>query len=494
MLKKILTLIMIAAMVLPVFGQTQAANPIPTAHGIDVSHHQGVIDWDTVAKHIDFAIIRCGYGSDTVTQDDRQWKANVEACTRLKIPFGVYIYSYATTEEEARSEANHVLRLLKGYSPSMPVYLDLEDDKIANNCSPEQIFANAMVFCHMVESAGYTPGIYANTNWWTNYLTSSQYDKWDRWVARYNSTLNFNRPYSMWQYTSKGSVPGITGDVDMNYWYGTKPGTPCSHSYTFRTKVEPTCTEPGIRLFTCTKCADAYETKLSPKGHAWDKGMVTLEPTETAEGIITYTCSSCGLTKTERIPMLEKHEDNCPSAGYEDVPPFEHWAHEGIDFALKEGLFQGISDTLFAPDKTMTRAMLVTVLWRNAGSPSVQTNDFADVEPGQWYTEAVAWAKQTGIVNGVGEDRFAPMSQITREQLATILYRYAGEPEAPEEDLMRTFPDGESVSEYAKHALSWALGKGLIKGVQSEDLSYLKPQGSATRAQCAAILYRWLYQ
>ena len=530
-MKKYIYWILIAAMILPMLGQARAANLKPTAYGIDVSHHQGVIDWDTVADHIDFAIIRCGYGSDLTSQDDRQWKNNVEACTRLKIPFGVYIYSHATNEEEARSEARHVLRLLKGYTPAMPVYLDLEDDDISRNCTPAQILANATVFCDMIRSAGYTPGIYANTNWWSTYLSSPQYDQWDRWVARYNSTLNFSRPYSMWQYTSKGAVPGITGDVDMNYWYKEKPVFPCNHSYTFRVKEEAGCTEAGLRLYTCSLCGDTYEEPISPVGHDykktvipptctqggyslytcfrcgdsykgdgtpashnWDKGTVTVEPTETARGEKVYTCSGCDLTMTVTIPALGSHESTCPSAGFEDVPPYGSWAHEGIDYALEQGLFQGVSDTLFAPDKTMTRGMLVTVLWRNAGSPVGTTEDFTDVEPEQWYTQAVAWASEAGIVNGVGDGRFAPMSQITREQLATILYRYVGEPEIEETVSLAEFPDGEDVSQYARKALSWAISQGLINGVRSEGVSYLNPRGSATRAQAATILYRMFNQ
>ncbi len=491
-MKKWIVFILIAVMTLPFLGQVRAANSTPTAHGIDVSHHQGVIDWDTVAKHIDFAIIRCGYGSDIESQDDRQWRANVEACTRLKIPFGVYIYSYATNAEQARSEAQHVLRLLKGYQPSLPVYLDLEDDLIAQNCTKEQILANTEVFCNMIEKAGYTPGIYANTNWWNTYLTSAQYDKWDRWVARYHTELNFNRPYSMWQYTSEGTVPGITGDVDLNYRYGEMPDTPCSHSYTFRTKVEPTCTEAGIRLYTCSKCGNTYETKISPAGHTWDKGTVTLEPTEKAEGERTYTCYSCGLLRRETIPPLVHHEDGCPSAGFTDVPAYGNWAHEGIDFALKQGLFQGVSDTLFAPERTMNRAMLVTVLWRNAGSPPAGNPEFVDVEPGLWYSEAVAWASEQGIVNGVGEGRFAPKSPITREQLATILYRYAGMPHQAGTADLQTYPDIGNLSSYAYNAVTWAVSHGIISGVGVEGKPYLMPQGFATRAQTATILLRWL--
>ena len=182
--------------------------------GIDVSHHQGAIDWDTVAGQIDFAIIRCGYGKNASSQDDRQWLNNVEACTRLGIPFGVYLYSYATSEDGARSEAEHVLRLIEGYEPSLPIYYDLEDSSILENCSTADILNIARVFCNTIEEAGYTAGIYANYNWGANYLTSSEYDQWDRWIARYASAVGYSKDYSIWQYTSSGKIDGISGNVD----------------------------------------------------------------------------------------------------------------------------------------------------------------------------------------------------------------------------------------------------------------------------------------
>lgn len=459
MLKKLMITLLIAAMILPVFGKVQAANPIPTAYGIDVSHHQGIIDWDTVAKHIDFAILRCGYGSDVTSQDDRQWRANVEACTRLKIPFGVYIYSYATTEAEAISEANHVLRLLKGYKPSMPVYLDLEDEKIADNCTPAQILANATVFCNMIAEAGYTPGIYANTHWWSTYLSSAQYDKWDRWVARYNSTLDFNRSYSMWQYTSKGSVPGITGDVDMNYWYGEKPGTACSHSYTFRTKVEPTCTESGIRLYTCSKCGDTYETKITPKGHAFVNG----------------SCTRCGREDPDFV-MINP---------FEDVHGGDFF-YEPVLWAVRNGITTGTSDTTFSPNEPCTRGQVVTFLWRAYGSPepTMTENPFADVRRNDYFYKAVLWAVEQGITAGVSQTAFGPDRPCTRAQVATFLWRSQGKPiptttANPFNDLVK--------DDYYFTAVLWAVENAITNGTAPGQFS---PNKDCTRAQIVTFLYR----
>ena len=143
------------------------------AKGIDVSHHQGAINWDAVAGQIDFAVIRCGYGGNLTAQDDRQWSANVAACERLGIPYGVYLYSYAETDDEASDEAQHVLRLLQGHTPQLPVYLDLEDSVISSNCSAADILRHTTIFCNTIQAAGYRAGVYANRNWWTTLLTDA---------------------------------------------------------------------------------------------------------------------------------------------------------------------------------------------------------------------------------------------------------------------------------------------------------------------------------
>ncbi|MCD8367519.1 MAG: hypothetical protein LUC48_05790, partial [Clostridiales bacterium] len=187
------------------------------AFGIDVSKWQGDIDWDSARSSISFAIIRCGYGSNLTSHDDSKFEQNVAACEKLGIPYGIYLYSYATTTTEAKSEANHVLRLLEGHTPSLPVYLDLEDSSITSACTNAQILAMAKVFCNAIESAGYEAGIYANKSWWTTYLTSSTYDQWDRWVAQWSSSCTYSGSYTYWQYSDEGTVSGISGYVDCDY-------------------------------------------------------------------------------------------------------------------------------------------------------------------------------------------------------------------------------------------------------------------------------------
>ena len=186
-------------------------------YGIDVSEHQGKIDWSKVkADGVDYAIVRCGYGMNQTKQDDKYWYENADACEQYGIPFGTYLYSYADTVEKAKSEAEHVLRLVKGYDLSYPIYYDLEESSVRNKLSKTQIADIAEVFCDTIEAAGYEVAIYANTDWFTNYLTDSRFDQWDKWVAQYNTTCTYTGRYTMWQCSSQGKIDGITGNVDLN--------------------------------------------------------------------------------------------------------------------------------------------------------------------------------------------------------------------------------------------------------------------------------------
>ena len=187
--------------------------------GIDVSHHQGVINWDAVkAAGVQFAIIRCGYGMDLPEQDDSQWRRNVAECERLGIPYGVYFYSYAVTSEMAVEEGMHAVRLLEGCDPDLPVFYDMEENRqlVVGNSGLAEM---ARIFTDIVSSKGYEVGVYASRNWWNYYLTDPVFDNWYRWVADWNPTCGYNGRYEAWQYTSKGSVSGINGNVDLNYWY-----------------------------------------------------------------------------------------------------------------------------------------------------------------------------------------------------------------------------------------------------------------------------------
>ena len=259
------------------------------------------------------------------------------------------------------------------------------------------------------------------------------------------------------------------------------------HNYTTMI-VEPTCTQDGYTVHFCSHCGDTYyDSYVAALGHDWDEGTVVTEPTETEDGLRLCCCRRCGEEGYVTIPA------GCPSAHFTDIHAAD-WYHEAVDFAVENGLFGGMSATTFEPNTAMTRAMLVTVLWRYADQPLEGSNGFADVPAGQWYTDAVAWAAYNNIVGGVGNNRFDPNGNITREQMATILYRYANAIglDTTERETLGYFPDGNQVSPWAKDATSWAVAYGLVGGTNINGVAYLDPQGGATRAQVATILMRFI--
>ena len=193
-----------------------------TMKGIDVSKWNGNINWEKVSKtDVDFAIIRCGYGDNITSQDDKYWEKNVAGCIKYNIPFGTYIYSYAKTKAQAKSEADHVVRLLEGKDISFPVYYDMEENAQAK-LGKKKVGQFADIFTSAVAAQGYVAGVYANLNWWTNYIPNSVATNvyLNKWVAQYNSACQYKGSYNMWQCTSVGKVNGISGNVDLNFWFG----------------------------------------------------------------------------------------------------------------------------------------------------------------------------------------------------------------------------------------------------------------------------------
>ena len=192
--------------------------PNAIAKGIDISYHNGTINWDKVKKSdVDFVIIRCGYGDNYTSQDDKKWLENVQACESRGIPYGVYIYSYAENVAQAQSEADHVLRLIRGHKLSYPVFYDLEDEPTTGRHTNQEILNMTRTFCTAIQNAGYNVGVYANKYWFTSKLTDSYYDTLPKWVAQYNSKCTYAKEYMMWQCADNGRVNGIGTNVDINF-------------------------------------------------------------------------------------------------------------------------------------------------------------------------------------------------------------------------------------------------------------------------------------
>ena len=225
-----------------------------------------------------------------------------------------------------------------------------------------------------------------------------------------------------------------------------------------------------------------------PVWHVHRYAAVVTEPTVSHGGYTTYTCG-CGdsyvADLTDPLPAL--------SDRFSDVP--ENWAYPGIVYCVEHGLMDGVGEGRFDPNGATTRAMIVTILWRQAGSPAPENAaSFTDLTQ-DWYRDAVAWAAENGIARGRGASIFDPDTPITREELATFLQRFTesvlGKDVSDAADLTG-FPDADAVSDYARPAVSWANAVGLIQGdAENDGVIYLRPAATATRAQAATILMRF---
>ena len=269
--------------------------------------------------------------------------------------------------------------------------------------------------------------------------------------------------------------------------------------------TEPTETAPGVRTYTCTVCGEVKTEVIPATGahtHKWDAGKVTTEPTATTPGVRTYTCTVCGQTKEEVIPPTGGSTvcpggPSCPSYGFRDVAGPADWSHEGIDYCVRRSLMVGTGVGTFSPNAVCSRAQIVQILYNLSGDTTDYGNyylPFTDVAPGDWFYEAVAWAYANDIVAGTSATTFAPNVDITREQMTVILYGYTAK-YAPAftggGTSLGQFPDAGSVANWAYAAMNWAVGNGLISGIESYGVTYLTPQGSATRAQASAIIMRY---
>ena len=261
-------------------------------------------------------------------------------------------------------------------------------------------------------------------------------------------------------------------------WYDN--GSAHTHDYSYQVSVKyPTCTAQGYTTHTCA-CGDSYrDSYVGMLGHNYVDGV----------------CTRCGAKASDPQPGTQPCDGGaqCPGRGFSDMPGPRDWSHEGIDYAVAHGLFVGTSDTTFSPTGAMTRAMLVSVLWRMEGEPAhTDRNPFTDVGT-DWYTDGVLWAAEHDIVAGIGDGRFDPDGDVTREQIAAILCRYTlwkGRSADARADLS-VFPDAGDVSDWAYDSLAWANAEDLISGCMIGSISYLKPLDNATRAQVAAILMRY---
>ena len=236
--------------------------------------------------------------------------------------------------------------------------------------------------------------------------------------------------------------------------------------------------------------ADVFDWELEEQTFEVVGGTVTIEGSEKEEQKNDREEASDDDTVKES-PKAESETKEVNQSGlYLNFSDLEAggWYRSYVEYMLEKGYMNGMSETRFAPNGNVTRAQLVTILYRMEGAPSVAglVNPFADVQMGSWYTDAVIWAAANGIVNGTGTNTFSPDANITREQLATILYRCNGGQWDPI-DHLSSFADKNTISAYALDAMNWAVGAGILNGSGAE----LAPAASATRVQAAAMLTRY---
>lgn len=188
--------------------------------GIDISYHQGDIDFNKLKGNIDFAMVRTSYGHFTI---DSKYKEYVKGLESVGIPYGFYHFSYATTIQEAKEEANGFINIIKNYKPLYPVAIDVESSSITEDVRADDLVDIVKTFCQMVEDAGYYVCIYANLSYLNGKLNSDKLNDYDKWLAQWSSAPTYKKPFGMWQYSSKGSIKGINGNVDLDIAYKDYP-------------------------------------------------------------------------------------------------------------------------------------------------------------------------------------------------------------------------------------------------------------------------------
>ncbi len=413
---------------------TQAMHQMPsgaTAQGIDVSGYQKDIDWQAVKNAgIDFAIIKIG-NLDESEQDgwytDSRFLRNVTECERLGIPYGVYVYAYGKSTWAYQNGAEHIISLLKGHHPSLPVYLDLEDDSInpgKSNITKNQLVEFSKAFCNRIAAAGYYPGIYSGASWFKSYLTDSCFTsgEWSIWTAQYWYSGSYNETledspeypkageYDIWQYSSIARVNGITGYTDINYCYVDWNNV----------------TGDGVKSFSDVK---------SDTPHADD---------------ITWL------------------GDNGISTGW-------------IKFGGRR---------TFRPYNKVARADVAAFLYRLAGSPDYtapETSPFKDVSKNTAHYKEICWLASTGIAEGWSDGTFRPNDEIARCDMAAFLYRLAGSPTYAVKD--DPFVDCSSETPHYKE-VCWLANTGVSEGWTVSGGKEFRAYNKVARADMAAFLHR----
>lgn len=310
---------------------------------------------------------------------------------------------------------------------------------------------------------------YTFDGWYTEETGGTRVD--ENYAFSGNTTI-----YARWTYTGGGGGGGVAA-------YAITIEKPENGSL----NASRTTATSGMKITLTATPDEGFETDTVK---VTDRSGREIAVTKNDDGTYSFTMPG---GKVNVTATFKAKAHDCPSAHLKDVDE-NAWYHEYIDYVVEKGLMQGVADDLFAPNVTTSRAMIVTILYRLEGRPAVSgASPFDDVASGQWYTDAIIWANSEGIVEGYGDGKFGTDDNITREQFAAILYRYAKfkgyDVSVGQDTNILSYDDAFEVSDWAMEAMQWAVGSGLITG-RTE--TTLVPKGDATRAEAAAILMRYI--
>lgn len=387
--------------------QTRALENETLRYGIDVSAWQATINWTKVAQSgVEFAFIRGAYrtvSSGVINQDGR-FIEYIRGAKAAGIKVGVYIFSQAITVTEAVEEADYLINLVRGYDLDLPLVFDLEHytgGRFTNaKLTRRQVTDMCLAFCERVENAGYEALVYSNPSMLNNDMYASELDR--LWLANYITKTSYTgHHYEFWQCSDRGSISGIDGAVDLDFWF------------------QPNAVSAPKDPFIDVRLSDWFYV---PVMACYEAGVVngmtktTFEPGENA---------SRGQVVTMLYRMAGEPEWT-QSAGFADLT--KDYYKDAVNWAAEAGIVQGYSDTRFGPERDITREELVTVLHRLCGEPEAggDLSEFADADAvHDWAQDAMAWAVETGLVTGYEDGTLRPRVNANRAVVCTLLARLA---------------------------------------------------------------------
>ncbi len=403
---------------------TRALNNETLRMGIDVSEWQGDINWTAVAASgIEFVFVRVAFrGSSTgALKPDACYAKNLAGAKAAGLKVGAYIFSQALDAEEGEEEAAYLANLVSGYGIDLPLVIDYEyagyygrlyEAKLSRQTATDACIA----FCDAVERLGYDSMVYANSSMFSSQLCREQLGR--VWLAHYTTNTSYAGAYEYWQCSCTGSINGISGDVDLDFWF--QPNTASQVPPSSNGAVQDPSGTGADNPFGDVQAGSwYYESVLK----AYRDGIV--------KGISESVFSPGGTaTRGQVITMLYRLQDE-PDVTAES--PFTDltadYYKDAVDWASSSGVVKGISDTEFGPDQYITREHLVTMLYRLAESPapkgSAKLGDYSDGGDVHSYGEdAMLWAVEQGIITGYADGSLRPNANATRAEVCAILIRF----------------------------------------------------------------------